>query len=93
MGLLAMGSRAFGFSSGFAVKVGNEDPGPQSMMACSPGEAELVAWGIATVTVLGSDGAVVLRTLILCRILDDEWMGFTGFGTAERSRCSSVVVV
>lgn len=47
MGLLAMGSKAFGFSSGFAVKVGNEDPGPQRIMACSPVEAELVAWGIA----------------------------------------------
>lgn len=51
MGLLAMGSRALGFSSGFAVKVGNEEPGPQSMMACSPDEAKLVAWGIVTVTV------------------------------------------
>lgn len=49
MGLLAMGSRALGFSSGFAVKVGNDDPGPQRMMACSPGAAELVAWGIVRV--------------------------------------------
>lgn len=49
MGLLAIGRRALGFSSGLAVKVGNEEPGPQRMMACRPVEAELVAWGIATV--------------------------------------------
>jgi hypothetical protein len=33
MGLFAMGMRAFGFSSGFAVNVGNDDPGPHRIMA------------------------------------------------------------
>lgn len=47
MGLFAIGSKAFGFSSGFAVKVGSDDPGPQRITACSPVEAELVEWGIA----------------------------------------------
>lgn len=37
MGLFAMGIRALGFSSGLAVKVGNEDPGPHKMMAWNPG--------------------------------------------------------
>lgn len=46
MGLLAMGRRALGCSSGFAVYVGNEDPGPQRIRACSPGEAEETACGI-----------------------------------------------
>lgn len=39
IGRLAMGSRAFGFSSGFEVNVGNEEPGPQRIRACSPVEA------------------------------------------------------
>jgi hypothetical protein len=39
IGRLAMGSRAFGFSSGFDVNVGNEEPGPHRMRACSPVEA------------------------------------------------------
>ena len=47
MGRLAMGRRALGFSSGFAVKVGNDEPGPQRMIACSPGEGAEMAWGIA----------------------------------------------
>jgi hypothetical protein len=38
MGRLAIGSRAFGFSSGLEVKVGNDEPGPQRMTAWSPGE-------------------------------------------------------
>lgn len=46
MGLLAMGRRALGCSSGFAVYVGNDDPGPQRIRACSPGEAEETACGI-----------------------------------------------
>jgi len=33
-----MGMRALGFSSGFAVNVGNEDPGPQRMTAWNPGD-------------------------------------------------------
>lgn len=37
MGRFAIGISAFGFSSGFAVKVGNDDPGPQRMMAWKPG--------------------------------------------------------
>ena len=32
MGRLAMGNRALGFSSGFAVKVGNDEPGPQQRL-------------------------------------------------------------
>lgn len=46
MGRLAMGRRALGCSSGFAVYVGNDDPGPQRIRACSPGEAEETACGI-----------------------------------------------
>lgn len=46
MGLLAMGRRALGCSSGFAVYVGNDDPGPQRIRACSPGEAEETACGM-----------------------------------------------
>lgn len=37
MGRFAIGIRAFGFSSGLAVKVGNEDPGPQRIIAWKPG--------------------------------------------------------
>jgi hypothetical protein len=37
MGRLAMGKSAFGFSSGLAVKVGKEDPGPHKMIAWKPG--------------------------------------------------------
>jgi hypothetical protein len=48
MGRFAIGSRALGFSSGFEVKVGNEDPGPQRMRACTPGEGIDMAWGMAT---------------------------------------------
>ena len=47
MGRLATGRRAFGFSSGFAVKVGKELPGPHKIRACRPGEAMVTAWGIA----------------------------------------------
>lgn len=43
MGLFAIGSKALGFSSGFAVKVGKDEPGPQRMRACSPGDAEETA--------------------------------------------------
>jgi hypothetical protein len=39
IGRLAIGSRALGFSSGFEVNVGNEEPGPQRIRACSPVEA------------------------------------------------------
>lgn len=39
IGLLAIGSKALGFSSGFEVKVGNDEPGPQRIRACSPVEA------------------------------------------------------
>ena len=48
MGRLAMGKRALGFSSGLAVKVGNELPGPHRMRAWSPGVAWLMAWGMTT---------------------------------------------
>jgi hypothetical protein len=37
IGLFAIGMRAFGFSSGFAVNVGKEDPGPHKMIAWKPG--------------------------------------------------------
>jgi hypothetical protein len=46
MGRFAIGISAFGFSSGFAVKVGNEDPGPQRMIAWKPGAGIESAWGI-----------------------------------------------
>lgn len=38
IGRFATGSNAFGFSSGLAVNVGNDDPGPQRIIACRPGE-------------------------------------------------------
>lgn len=41
-----MGKRALGCSSGFAVYVGNDDPGPQRIRACRPGEADDTACGI-----------------------------------------------
>jgi hypothetical protein len=41
-----MGSNAFGFSSGLAVKVGKLEPGPQRMRAWSPGDAIDTACGI-----------------------------------------------
>lgn len=46
MGRFARFRRAFGFSSGFDVKVGNDDPGPHRITACSPGAADETAWGI-----------------------------------------------
>ena len=52
IGLLAIGRRAFGFSSGLEVKVGKEDPGPQRMRACSPVEGIATAWGISMQVVL-----------------------------------------
>jgi hypothetical protein len=45
--------RAFGFSSGLAVKVGNEDPGPQRMMAWNPGAGIERAWGIVRPVLAG----------------------------------------
>lgn len=53
IGRLAMGRIALGFSSGFDVKVGNDDPGPQRMSACSPVEGIDMAWGILTVALAG----------------------------------------
>lgn len=47
MGRLPKGMRAFGFSSGLAVKVGKELPGPHKISAWRPGEAIVTAWGIA----------------------------------------------
>lgn len=46
IGRLAIGKRALGLSSGFAVKVGNDEPGPQRINACSPGEGPETEWGI-----------------------------------------------
>jgi hypothetical protein len=43
-----MGIRAFGFSSGLAVNVGNDDPGPHRMMAWKPGAGIERACGIAS---------------------------------------------
>ena len=43
MGLLAMGSSAFGISLGVDVKVLNEAPGPQRIKAWKPGAGRLVA--------------------------------------------------
>ena len=56
MGRLATGRRAFGFSSGFAVKVGKELPGPHKIRACRPGEAMVTAWGIANPAVVDVSG-------------------------------------
>ena len=42
-----MGIRAFGFSSGLAVNVGNDDPGPHRMIAWKPGAGIERACGIA----------------------------------------------
>jgi hypothetical protein len=47
IGRFATGIRALGFSSGFAVKVGNDDPGPHRMMAWKPGAGIGTAWGMA----------------------------------------------
>lgn len=41
-----MGIKAFGFSSGFAVNVGNDDPGPHRMIAWKPGAGIASACGI-----------------------------------------------
>lgn len=49
MGLFAIGRRAFGLSSGVDVKVGNDEPGPHRMRACSPVEGMGKAWGIMAV--------------------------------------------
>jgi hypothetical protein len=46
MGLFAMGIRAFGFSSGLAVNVGNDEPGPHRMIAWKPGAGIESACGI-----------------------------------------------
>lgn len=46
IGLLAIGKRALGFSSGLAVKVGKLDPGPHRIRACRPGAAIETACGI-----------------------------------------------
>lgn len=47
MGRFAIGMRAFGFSSGLVVNVGNDDPGPHRMMAWRPGAGIESAWGMA----------------------------------------------
>jgi hypothetical protein len=47
MGLLAIGRRALGFSSGLDVNVGNEEPGPHKMRASNPTEGIDTAWGMA----------------------------------------------
>ena len=54
MGLLAIGRRAFGFSSGLAVKVGNELPGPHRIKAWRPGVAIVTAWGILKTALRGT---------------------------------------
>lgn len=41
IGLFAMGTRAFGNSSRFDVKVSSDAPGPQSMRAWKPGEGRV----------------------------------------------------
>lgn len=45
MGRFAIGTMALGKSAGFEVKVLREEPGPQRMSACKPGEGS-VACGI-----------------------------------------------
>lgn len=54
MGLLAIGRRALGFSSGLAVKVGNELPGPHRIKAWRPGVAIVTAWGILKMFLRGT---------------------------------------
>lgn len=46
IGRFAIGNKALGFSSGFDVKVGKEDPGPHKMRACRPVAGIDTAWGI-----------------------------------------------
>lgn len=53
IGLLAIGKSALGHSSGFDVKVGKDDPGPQRMRACSPVAGMDMAWGMAAREVVG----------------------------------------
>jgi len=43
MGRLAIGIRALGKSSGFAVNVLRDAPGPQRIIACSPDGGIIVA--------------------------------------------------
>ena len=60
IGRFAMGKRALGFSSGFAVKVGKDDPGPQRMSACKPGEGIVTACGILPMSLrLRQDGEAI----------------------------------
>jgi hypothetical protein len=59
MGRFAIGSRALGFSSGFAVKVGNEDPGPQRIRACRPGDGIETACGIVVPLLPAVHGGMV----------------------------------
>lgn len=70
MGLLAMGRSAFGFSSGFAVKVGNEEPGPQRIKACSPGATAVTAWGMAMRGVGGAASYVRFPSASSMKIVD-----------------------
>lgn len=59
MGLLAIGRRAFGFSSGLAVKVGKELPGPQRIKAWRPGVAIVTAWGILKTSIYENEELLV----------------------------------
>jgi hypothetical protein len=63
IGRFATGSSALGFSSGFAVKVGNDEPGPHRMSACRPGDGTVTAWGIVGVGVGERVGEDVCRGL------------------------------
>ena len=56
MGRFAIGSRAFGFSSGLDMKVGKDDPGPQRMRAWRPVEGMEMAWGMAPTRQERGDG-------------------------------------
>lgn len=49
IGRFAIGNKALGFSSGFEVNVGSDEPGPQRMRAWSPVEGIETAWGILTI--------------------------------------------
>lgn len=51
IGRFAMGRRAFGFPSGFAVNVGKDEPGPQRIRACKPGLGIVTACGILVLCV------------------------------------------
>lgn len=87
IGRLAMGNSALGFSSGFAVKVVNDDPGPHRIKACRPGCAIDTAWGILKMASRSwmcqySNGEMLIDEIGLC---DDHQNAFTIFENIDSS--------